>query len=142
MLPRLLSWPSRSTLSQYSSEKGSLALVSISLLLSTLRRLPPRLQLDRPTRGTTRVKYQADSDWDYSVDGRNTAIDLSLILPHYRARHQPVDHRMSMFIGCDSEPIKVKVVSTARLVITITCPVHWKQCYWYGDGDGGTALTD
>jgi len=55
------------------------------------------------------VKYQSDDDWDFHLDVPNHPIDLSLTLPHYRARHQPVDHRMSMFIGGDSAPIKVKV---------------------------------
>lgn len=69
------------------------------------------LQLDvQPTRGTCRVKYQDDSEWDLHIDGGRSAIDLSLILPHYRARHQPVDHRMSMFVANDNEPIKLKVV--------------------------------
>lgn len=77
-----------------SSEKGSLAL------------------LNSPTKGTSRVRYQEDSEWDFQVEGGNTGVDLALILPHYRARHQPVDHRMSMFIGSDSEPIKLKVCRT------------------------------
>jgi len=56
------------------------------------------------------VKYQGESDWDFHVDGGRSAVDMSLILPHYRARHQPVDHRMSMFVANDNEPIKLKVV--------------------------------
>ncbi|RXW21121.1 hypothetical protein EST38_g4744 [Candolleomyces aberdarensis] len=82
--------------STYSSEKSSLALLG-----------------DRtPRRGTTKVKYHGDSDWDFYLDSNNEPIDLSLIMPHYRARHQPVDHRMSMYAGSESEPIKLKVCRT------------------------------
>jgi len=55
------------------------------------------------------VKYQPGDDWDFQLDIPNYPIDLSLVLPHYRARHQPVEHRMSMFIGNESAPIKVKI---------------------------------
>ncbi|KAF8188359.1 hypothetical protein BJ912DRAFT_1042556 [Pholiota molesta] len=60
-------------------------------------------------RGTQKVKYHEESDWDFHLDAAQKAIDLSLILPHYRARNQPVDHRMTMFVGNDSAPIKLKV---------------------------------
>ena len=41
-------------------------------------------------------------------------IDVSLVLPHYRAHNQPFDHRLSMYAGTDSDaPIKVKVVRVA-----------------------------
>ncbi|KAF9484882.1 hypothetical protein BDN70DRAFT_848791 [Pholiota conissans] len=59
--------------------------------------------------GTQKVKYHEDSDWDFHLDAAQKAIDLSLILPHYRARNQPVDHRMTMFVGNDASPIKLKV---------------------------------
>ncbi|GLB35427.1 hypothetical protein LshimejAT787_0209920 [Lyophyllum shimeji] len=62
-----------------------------------------------PTRGTHKVKYQPDDDWDFHLDIPDHPIDLSLTLPHYRARYQPVDYRMSMFIGSNSAPVKVKV---------------------------------
>jgi hypothetical protein len=55
------------------------------------------------------VKYQEDSDWDFHMDGGKLPLDLSLILPHYRARNQPVDHRMSMFVANDTEHIKLKI---------------------------------
>lgn len=45
------------------------------------------------------------------MDGGQVPSDLSLMLPHYRARHQPVNHRMTMCVAGQSEPIKVKVVS-------------------------------
>ncbi|KAF9057145.1 hypothetical protein BJ165DRAFT_10505 [Panaeolus papilionaceus] len=60
-------------------------------------------------RGTHKVKYQPDSDWDFHLDAGVHPIDMSLMLPHYRARHQPIDHRMSMFVANDDEPIKLKV---------------------------------
>ncbi|RDB24089.1 hypothetical protein Hypma_008704 [Hypsizygus marmoreus] len=62
-----------------------------------------------PPCGTHKVKYQPDEDWDFHADIPLLPIDLSLALPHYRARHQPVDHRMSMFIGSDTAPVKVKI---------------------------------
>ena len=60
--------------------------------------------------GSHKVKYQPDSDWDFQLVGGQLPIDLNLLLPHYRARNQPVDHRMSMFVANDSAPIKLKVV--------------------------------
>jgi len=65
--------------------------------------------LDLPTNGTHKVKYSSESTWDFHLDIQSKPVDLSLILPHYRARHQPVDHRMSMFIGNESGPIKLKI---------------------------------
>ncbi|KAG5647198.1 hypothetical protein DXG03_001157 [Asterophora parasitica] len=67
-------------------------------------------QVDPPSaHGTHKVKYQPDEEWDLQLDLPNQPIDVSLVLPHYRARNQPVDHRMSMYIGSDTSPIKVKV---------------------------------
>jgi len=42
-------------------------------------------------------------------------IDISLALPHYRARNQPVDHRLAMFVSNETSPIKLKVVSAHLL---------------------------
>jgi len=64
--------------------------------------------LERPT-GTHKVKYHPEDEWDFVVDTIHEPVDLSLILPHYRARNQPVNHRMSMSIGSESGPMKVKV---------------------------------
>lgn len=36
---------------------------------------------------------------------------MDLILPQHRSRYQPVDHRMNMFVGTESGPVKLKVVS-------------------------------
>ncbi|KAF7294725.1 hypothetical protein MIND_01009900 [Mycena indigotica] len=64
--------------------------------------------IDLPT-GTHRVKYLANEDWDFYVDIAHKPIDLSLVLPHFRARNQPIEHRISMYIANDSAPIKLKV---------------------------------
>ncbi|KAG5639535.1 hypothetical protein H0H81_000682 [Sphagnurus paluster] len=61
------------------------------------------------TRGTHKVKYTPEDDWDFQLDVPALPVDVSLALPHYRARNQPVDYRMSMFVGGDDAPIKVKV---------------------------------
>ncbi|KAF5386562.1 hypothetical protein D9615_001905 [Tricholomella constricta] len=77
--------------------------------------------------GTHKVKYQPDHDWDFQLDIPHQPIDLSLALPHYRARHQPVDYRMSMFIGSDTAPIKVKVCR------------HYPRSRFYLEIQGGTS---
>jgi hypothetical protein len=76
-------------------------------------------QNDKPT-GTRKVKYTAGSEWDFAAETTHQPIDLSLVLPHYRARHQPVNHRMSMFLGSDTAPIRAKVVSACALIN----PIH------------------
>ena len=68
-----------------------------------------------PPFGSQRVKFRGagmDSPYDYTLDSEYKPIDVSLVLPHYRARNQPIDYRLGMFVGneCD-ESIKVKVVS-------------------------------
>ncbi|KAG5728299.1 hypothetical protein E4T56_gene19220 [Termitomyces sp. T112] len=68
-----------------------------------------KLLPDVPCHGKHKVKYQPHEEWDFLLDTPNQPIDLSLVLPHYRARNQPIDHRMGMFIGSNSAPIKVKV---------------------------------
>lgn len=71
------------------------------------------LLLEQPC-GSHRVKYQgagAHSLYDHVLETEDQAIDVSLVLPHYRAHNQPYDHRLSMYTGTDSNaPIKVKVV--------------------------------
>jgi hypothetical protein len=61
------------------------------------------------------VKYQPDDDWDFHLDMPLKPIDISLALPHYRARNQPVDHRMCMFIGGETAPIRARIVSEYAL---------------------------
>ncbi|KAL0577373.1 hypothetical protein V5O48_004625 [Marasmius crinis-equi] len=65
--------------------------------------------LNAPTTGSHKVKYRGDSNWDFFLDATRKPVDLSLILPHYRARYQPIDHRMNMFIACGEAPVKLKV---------------------------------
>jgi len=64
--------------------------------------------LDRYS-GAHKVTYHPLDDWDFELDTAHHHIDLSLVLPHYRARSQPIDHRMSMFLGSETGSIKVKV---------------------------------
>jgi hypothetical protein len=52
----------------------------------------------------------AGENWDFHLDIAHKPVDLSLVLPHYRARNQPIEHRMSMFVGNESHPMKLKVV--------------------------------
>jgi hypothetical protein len=87
------------------------------------------LQNDKPI-GTRKVKYTAGSEWDFAVETTHQPIDLSLVLPHYRARHQPIDHRMSMFLGSDTAPIRAKVVSFS-VEAGIHGLIHTSQCRQY-----------
>ncbi|KAI0761450.1 hypothetical protein BC629DRAFT_1294740 [Irpex lacteus] len=71
--------------------------------------------------GSHRVKYRGASSHsmhDFVLETERRPIDVSLVLPHFRARNQPLNHRMAMYVGNDSgEPIKVKVCrnfTTAR----------------------------
>ncbi|KAJ7168295.1 hypothetical protein C8R43DRAFT_1085695 [Mycena crocata] len=59
--------------------------------------------------GSHKVKYLAGENWDFYLDIAHKPVDLSLVLPHYRARNQPIEHRMSMFVGSESYPMKLKV---------------------------------
>ena len=59
--------------------------------------------------GTRKIHYQPSSGWDYICKSHQEPIDLSLVLPHFRARNQPVGERLSMFISGTDAPIKVKV---------------------------------
>lgn len=68
--------------------------------------LPPT-----PTSGTYKVKYHADDAQDFVLDVDRTPVDLTLIMPHYRALNQPIDHKMSMFVVNRFGSTKLKVVS-------------------------------
>jgi len=61
------------------------------------------------TSGTHKVKYHADEEWDFLLDESHKSVDLSLVLPHYRARHQPIEHRMNMYVRGQGAPLKLKV---------------------------------
>lgn len=71
--------------------------------------------------GSHRVKYRGAgplSSHDFVLETNNQNIDVSLVLPHFRARNQPLDHRLSMLVANHgADPIKVKVCrnfTTAR----------------------------
>ncbi|KAJ8468661.1 hypothetical protein ONZ51_g9496 [Trametes cubensis] len=68
--------------------------------------------LEQPT-GSHRVKYQGAGErasHDFTLETDDRPIDVSLVLPHYRAHNQPYDHRLSMFVGTESgSSVKVKV---------------------------------
>ncbi|KAI0806911.1 hypothetical protein C8Q74DRAFT_1312907 [Fomes fomentarius] len=70
------------------------------------------LLLEQPC-GSHRIKYQGAGErapYDFALETDDQAIDASLVLPHYRAHNQPYDHRLSMYVGTDSNaPIKLKV---------------------------------
>ena len=76
------------------------------LLAPRLKRLP---QTEKYA-GSYKVKYNPNEDWDFDMDTAQQPIDISLVLPHYRARNQPINHRMSMLVASDSGSIKLKVV--------------------------------
>lgn len=64
------------------------------------------------TVGTQKVHYHHQGQWDFFVNATETSsVDLSLMLPHYRAHNQPAGHRLSMFISSERSEIKTKVVS-------------------------------
>ncbi len=69
--------------------------------------------LEQPT-GSHRVKYMGAGEHashDFALETDDRAIDVSLVLPHYRAHNQPYDHRLSMYVGSESgSSMKVKVV--------------------------------
>ncbi|KAJ3999239.1 hypothetical protein F5050DRAFT_1739100 [Lentinula boryana] len=59
--------------------------------------------------GSHKVTYQANSTWDCYVDVAQRPIDMDLILPHYRPRQQPINHRLNMFVGTEAGLVKLKV---------------------------------
>ena len=71
--------------------------------------------------GSHRVKYRgagAHTPYDFVLEAPHRPVDVSLVLPHFRARSQPLDHRLSLFVSSEGpDPIKAKVVSDrVRLV--------------------------
>lgn len=99
-------------LSQWQSqayEKSTSLVGFISAKRSTILhkwfQLPPS-----PTSGTHKVKYHAREDRDFQLHVDHLPIDLTLIIPHYRAHNQPVDHKLSMDIRTQSASTKLKVV--------------------------------
>jgi hypothetical protein len=110
LIPQLTPLLTQSSTSTLGKEGGYLVRLTLYVrLLMPTHRLTALLQLDRYS-GTHKVTYHPLDDWDFELDTAHQPIDLSLALPHYRARSQPIDHRMSMFLGSETGPIKVKVV--------------------------------
>jgi hypothetical protein len=62
------------------------------------------------------------------ADADEHPVDLSLVLPHYRARNQPTGHRMSMFLHSRGE-IKSMIVSTVNVsdIATTKSPTQCRQ---------------
>ncbi|TFY74342.1 hypothetical protein EWM64_g9670 [Hericium alpestre] len=61
------------------------------------------------TSGTHKVHYKPHQQWDYLVAAEEHPIDLSLMLPHYRAHNQPIGHRMGMYLHSERHEIKARV---------------------------------
>ncbi|KAF5358094.1 hypothetical protein D9756_001972 [Leucocoprinus leucothites] len=77
-----------------------------------------------PTTGTHKVKYHAHEDSDFVLHVDHTPVDLALIMPHYRALHQPIGHKLSMDIRNRSAPTKLKVcrnVPLTRFHLEVFC---------------------
>ncbi|GJE87933.1 hypothetical protein PsYK624_040160 [Phanerochaete sordida] len=79
------------------------------------------LNLLEHANGSHRVKYRGAgplSPHDFILETGRQNVDVSLVLPHFRARNQPLDHRLSMLVANGGlDPIKVKVCrnfTTAR----------------------------
>jgi len=84
--------------------------------------------------GTHKVHYQPHSQWDFVADADERPVDLSLVLPHYRARNQPTGHRMSMFVHSRGEiksticrqssrtPFHLSVHSSSAAPVTLYLP--------------------
>ncbi|KAI0032332.1 hypothetical protein K488DRAFT_85939 [Vararia minispora EC-137] len=87
--------------------------------------------------GPHKVHYQPHSAWDHVVSAEpsepSEPIDIELMLPHYRAHNQPLNHRMSMYIRSQGEvkakvcrrnrsPFLLRVDSTSSAPVTIYLP--------------------
>ncbi|KAI0059124.1 hypothetical protein BV25DRAFT_1829444 [Artomyces pyxidatus] len=59
--------------------------------------------------GTHKLHYLPRQQWDFIADSEDQPIDLSLIIPHYRAHNQPTGYRMSMHIHSERSEIKATV---------------------------------
>jgi hypothetical protein len=85
-------------------------------------------QFGNASTGTHKVHYQPQQQWDFIADAEELPVDLSLVLPHYRARNQPTGHRMSMFVHSRGE-IKSMIVSTINEpdITTAKSPMQCRQ---------------
>jgi hypothetical protein len=69
--------------------------------------------------GTHKIHYQPQQQWDFTTDADDHPVDLSLVLPHYRARSQPTGHQMSMYVHSSGE-IKSTIVSVVNQAEGVT----------------------
>ncbi len=76
-------------------------------------RLDLLLQFGSLCTGTHKIHYRPQHQWDFTTDADDRPVDLSLVLPHYRARSQPTGHQMSMYVHSSGE-IKSTIVSGAN----------------------------
>ncbi|KAI0045151.1 hypothetical protein FA95DRAFT_1495930, partial [Auriscalpium vulgare] len=56
-----------------------------------------------------KLHYLPRQQWDFVADADDQSIDLSMIIPHYRAHNQPNDYRLSMHIHSRQGEIKTTV---------------------------------
>jgi len=106
-IPRLCS-PSYSALSDTSSTSSSLVRFSPTDLVDRIVLI--RVQ-SNVSAGPHKVRYHGTGgDWDMAIENEK-AVDVSLVLPQHRARTQPLDYRMNMYVASEEGDIKVKVVS-------------------------------
>ena len=82
-------------------------------------RFDPLSQFGSRCTGTHKIHYQPQQPWDFTTDADDHPVDLSLVLPHYRARGQPTEHQMSMYVHSSGE-IKSTIVSAANQANSIT----------------------
>lgn len=61
---------------------------------------------------TVKLHYQEYCDWDFLLE-TSQVVDMSLVIPHYRAQHQPVDQRLRAFVSAESFPVKLRVCRPA-----------------------------
>jgi hypothetical protein len=65
--------------------------------------------------GPHKVKYHGTGeDWDTTIENEK-GVDVSLVLPQHRARTQPLNYRMNMFVASEGD-VKAKVVSSPFVV--------------------------
>ncbi|KIY51837.1 hypothetical protein FISHEDRAFT_70336 [Fistulina hepatica ATCC 64428] len=75
--------------------------------------------------GHCHVKYHPDSEWDLMYDGANTndPVDMTLCLPHHRHRGLYGEQRVAMFVGSNSENIRLKISKFQLAVVASVADV-------------------
>lgn len=86
------------------------AVIQADLFLQLISESSPSWPTACPApNGVHKVKYHPGHSWDFALDTAQVPVDVTLVLPHYRARNQPLGHRLALFVGNDSG-VKVKLV--------------------------------